>query len=118
MSEANACRQWLNDINWDMIHEDAVTMFLEWGNNNWHDAMRLPVRGTDDFSIYFVIDTWEEPKVVLMKMTKYGSTTLCEKRIPEDMARRYIESIGGIKGIHELSPEIKQWLEKELEKNE
>lgn len=118
MSELNACRQWLNDINWDMIHEDAVTMFLEWGNNNWHDAMRLPVRGTDDFSIYFVIDTWEEPRVVLMKMTKYGSTTLCEKRIPEDMAKRYIESIGGIKGIHELSPEIKQWIEKELEKNE
>lgn len=118
MSELNACRQWLNDINWDMIHEDAVTMFLEWGNNNWHDAMRLPVRGTDDFSIYFVIDTWEEPKVVLMKMTKYGSTTLCEKRIPEDMAKRYIESIGGIKGIHELSPEIKQWIEKELGKNE
>jgi hypothetical protein len=118
MTELNACRQWLNDINWDMIHEDAVTMFLEWGNNNWRDAMRLPVRGTDDFSIYFVIDTWEEPKVVLMKMTKYGSTTLCEKRIPEDMAKRYLESIGGIKGIHELSPEIKQWLEKELEKND
>lgn len=118
MSELNACRQWLNDINWDMIHEDAVTMFLEWGNNNWRDAMRLPVRGTDDYSIYFVIDTWEEPKVVLMKMTKYGSTTLCEKRIPEDMAKRYLESIGNIKGIHELSPEIKQWLEKELENNE
>jgi hypothetical protein len=118
MSELNACRQWLNDINWDMIHEDAVTMFLEWGNNNWRDAMRLPVRGTDDFSIYFVIDTWEEPKVVLMKMTKYGSTTLCEKRLPEDMAKRYLESIGDLKGIHELSPEIKQWLEKELEKNE
>lgn len=118
MSELNACRQWLNDINWDMIHEDAVTMFLEWGNNNWHDAMRPPVRGTDDYSIYFVIDTWEEPKVVLMKMTKHGSTTLCEKRLPENMAKRYLESIGGLKGIHELSPEIKQWLEKELEKNE
>ncbi len=51
-------------------------------------------------------------------MTKYGSTTLCEKRIPDDMAKRYLESIGGLKGIHELSPEIKGWLEKELEKNE
>jgi hypothetical protein len=118
MNELNACRQWLNDINWDMIHEDAVTMFLEWGNNNWRDAMRLPVRGSDDFSIYFVVDTWEEPKVVLMKMTKYGSTTLCEKRLSKDMAKRYLESIGGLKGIHELSPEIKQWLEKELGKNE
>ncbi len=118
MNELNACRQWLNEINWDMIHEDAVTMFLEWGNNNWRDALRTPVRGTDDYSIYFVIDTWEEPKIVLMKMTKYGSTTLCEKRLPEDIAKRYMESIGGIKGIHELSSDIKQWLENELEKTE
>ncbi|MFO8085458.1 MAG: hypothetical protein R6U27_14195 [Desulfobacterales bacterium] len=117
MNELNACRQWLNEINWDMIHEDAVTMFLEWGNNNWRDAMRRPVRGTDDYSIYFVVDTWEEPKVVLMKMTKYGSTILCEKRLPQDIAQSYVQSIGGIKGIHELSPEIRQWLEKELEKN-
>jgi len=115
MNELNACRQWLNDINWHMIHEDAVTMFLEWGNNNWRDAMRLPVRGADDYSIYFVVDTWEKPKVVLMKMTKYGSTTLCEKYLPEEMAKHYLDSIGGLKGIHELSPEIKQWLEKELE---
>lgn len=116
MSDLNACKQWLNDVNWDMIHEDAVTMFLEWGNNNWHDAMRQPVRSSDEHAIYFVIDTWAEPKVVLMKMTNYGSTTLCEKRLPEDLAKRYLKSIGGLRGIHELSPEVKDWLVTELDK--
>lgn len=116
MSDLNACRQWLNEVNWDMIHEDAVTMFLEWGNNNWRDALRPPVRGSDDYSIYFVIDTWAEPKIVLMRMDKYGSTCLCEKRLPEDLARRYLESIGGLRGIHELSPEVRDWLAAELEK--
>ncbi|HDQ40146.1 MAG TPA: hypothetical protein ENN39_03865 [Desulfonatronum sp.] len=116
VSDLNACKQWLNEVNWDMIHEDAVTMFLEWGNNNWHDAMRLPVRGSDDYSLYFVVDTWAEPKVVLMKMSNYGSTTLCEKRLPHDLAQRYLQSIGGLRGIHELNTEVKEWLTAELEK--
>jgi hypothetical protein len=116
MSDENVCKQWLNEINWDMVHTDAVTMYLEWGNNNWRDAVRTPVRGSDDYSIYFVVDTWDEPKVSLLKMTKYGSTTLCEKVLPKDIAERYMASIGRLKGIHELSPEIVSWLEKELEK--
>lgn len=116
MSDLNTYRQWLNEVNWDMIHEDAVTMFLEWGNNNWHDAMRRPVRGSGEYSIYFVIDTWDQPKVVLMKMDNYGSTSLYEKRLPEDIARRYLDSIGGLRGIHELCPEVKDWLVAELEK--
>jgi hypothetical protein len=116
MSDENVCRQWLNEINWDMVHTDAVTMYLEWGNNNWRDAVRPPVRGSDDYSIYFVVDTWDVPKVVLLKMTKYGSTTLCEKELPPDIAERYLASIGRLKGVHELSPEIVSWLEKELEK--
>lgn len=114
-NDENACKQWLNEVNWDMVHTDAVTMYLEWGNNNWRDAMRPPVTGSDDYSIYFVVDTWETPKVVLMKMTKYGSTTLCEKNLPDDLAEQYLKEIGGLKGIHELTPSIRKWLEKELE---
>lgn len=114
MSE-NACKQWLNEVNWDMIHEDAVTMYLEWGNNNWKDALRPPVADSDGYSIYFVVDTWAAPKVVLMRMDKYGSTTLCEKQISEPLASQYLQSIGGLKGIHELSPEIRSWLEQELD---
>jgi hypothetical protein len=62
-----------------------------------------------------VVDTWAAPKVVLMRMDKYGSTTLCEKQIPEPLASQYLQSIGGLKGIHELSPEIRSWLEQELD---
>ena len=25
------CKLWLNEVNWDMVHEDAVTMYLEMG---------------------------------------------------------------------------------------
>jgi hypothetical protein len=114
--DANACKQWLNEVNWDMIHEDAVTLYLEWGNNNYRDAMRSPVTKSGEYSIYFAIDTWDEPKVVLMKMDNYGSTILCSKKIPDDLAKELLEDIQNIKGILELTPPIKEWLEKELDR--
>lgn len=115
MSE-NACKAWLNEVNWDIIHEDAVTMYLEWGNNNFKDDIRKPVTLSDDYSVYFVVDTWgEHPKAVLMKMNKYGSETLCEKRLPDALAKEFLKQVGGIKGIHEMTEPVKDWLIKELE---
>ncbi|WP_419785671.1 DVU0772 family protein [Pseudodesulfovibrio sp.] len=116
MSEdANTCKQWLNEVNWDMIHEDAVTLYLEWGNNNYRDAMRSPVTRSGEYSIYFAIDTWEAPKVVLMRMNNYGSTVLCSKKIPDDLAKDLEKELGGIKGILALTPAVRDWLEKELD---
>lgn len=114
MNEAE-CKVWLNEVNWDMIHEDAVTMYLEWGNNNFKDALRQPVTLSDDYSVYFVVDTWREPKVVLMKMNKYGSESLCEKALPKELSESFMKDIGGLKGIHELTDEVKAWLQAELE---
>ncbi|WP_027184758.1 DVU0772 family protein [Desulfovibrio inopinatus] len=108
------CKTWLNEVNWDMVHEDAVTMYLEWGNNNFHDLVRRPVVSRDEYSIYFVVNTWDEPKVVLMKMNNYGSTTLCEKKLPADMGKRFMEQNGELRGIFELNDEVKDWLMKEL----
>ena len=45
------------DISWDLTPEHAVTMYLEWGNNDWHSEYP-PVRSKDDMSNYFVVDTW------------------------------------------------------------
>lgn len=112
----NDCRLWLNEVNWDMIHEDAVTMYLEWGNNNFKDAIRAPVTRSDEYSVYFVVDTWSgEPVVELLKMNNYGSETLCKKAVPEDMGKRFMEEIGHLKGMHQLNEELRVWLEKEMD---
>lgn len=113
-----ACRSWLNEIDWDMIHEDAITMYLEWGNNNFKDDLRRPVTGHGDYSIYFVCDTWAEPKVVLLKMNNYGSQTLCEKKLPPGISERYLEYVHRLRGIHELNDEVKAWIQAEMEKPE
>lgn len=114
--DTNACKQWLNEVNWDMIHEDAVTLYLEWGNNNYRDAMRSPVTTSGEYSIYFAVDTWEAPKVVLMRMDNYGSTILCSKKLPPELAKELKDDIKDIKGILELPPYVKEWLIRELEK--
>ena len=113
-NEFTACKEWINEVNWDMIHEDAVTLYLEWGNNNYRDDMRSPVTRSGEYSVYFAIDTWDAPKAVLMKMDNYGSQVLCSKQVPENLARELREDIKGIKGILELTPPIKEWLQAEV----
>lgn len=114
-TDCSTCKEWINEVNWDMIHEDAVTLYLEWGNNNYRGGTRSPVTTSGEYSVYFAIDTWEEPKAVLMKMDNYGSTVLCSKPVPENLARELREDIKGIKGIIEPTPPIKQWLRQEFD---
>jgi len=110
------CRPWINEVSWDLIHEDAVTMYLEWGNNNFMDDLRRPVTLSGEYSIYFVVNTWDEPKVVLTKMNNYGSQALCERNLPPELAEGFMRSIGGLRGIHEPSEEIKEWLKTEYKR--
>jgi hypothetical protein len=113
-NDFQACKQWINEVNWDMIHEDAVTLYLEWGNNNYRDDMRSPVTRSGEYSVYFAIDTWDAPKAVLMKMDNYGSQVLCSKEVPEKLAKELKDDIKNIKGILELTPPIKEWLRQEV----
>ena len=60
----------LYNIDWNLSPEHAVTMYLEWGNNDWHSEYP-PVRSKDDVSHYFVVDSWQEPPVIrLVKETE------------------------------------------------
>ena len=49
----------LYDISWNLSPEHAVTMYLEWGNNDWHSEYP-PVRSKEDVSHYFVVDRHQE----------------------------------------------------------
>lgn len=115
--DLKACRTWLDEVDWDMVHEDAVTMYLEWGNNNFKDTLRPPVVSADQYSVYFVVDTWEEPKVVLMKMNNYGSESLCEKKLPPKLAESFQKEFGSLRGIHEPTEEVKAWIHTLVDKS-
>ena len=66
----------LYDISWNLSPEHAVTMYLEWGNNDWHSEYP-PVRSKEDVSHYFVVDSWgKEPVIRLVRRNSENAEDL------------------------------------------
>ena len=100
-------------IDWDMTPEEAVTLYLEWGNN-WRKD-RAPVRSKDDKSYYFIVDTWEnEPQVRLVKINSDGARDLAVLALPAAFQKEFMSSVGYKKGVYPINKDIQQWLEAEL----
>jgi len=102
------------DIDWDLSPEQAVTMYLEWGNNDWR-ARHAPVRSRADFSTYFVVDAWEDPPVVrLVRRNSENAEELVSLPLPEHLRAAWTREYGKLKGVFEPTPAIKAWLKDEL----
>lgn len=101
-------------IDWDLTPEHAVTMYLEWGNNDWNSQYG-PVRSASDESIYFVVDTWEEsPKIRLVRRNMEEAIDLTSFPLPEHLMSGFKRSNGNIRGITSPTDEIKDWLRQEM----
>ena len=60
-------------IEWNLDPADAVTLYLEWGNNDWR-AEHPPVRSKDDFAHYFVLDNWTDHPTLRLVMRNSEAT--------------------------------------------
>ncbi|MFP4169200.1 MAG: DVU0772 family protein [Desulfonatronovibrionaceae bacterium] len=101
-------------IDWEMTPEEAVTLYLEWGNN-WRKGERPPVRSKDDYSVYFVVNTWEgRPRLYLIRRNSEEARELLEIGLPGDLSDRFMRQVGGSKGVFPITPEIRTWLEREM----
>ena len=102
----------VNAIDWDMTPEEAVTLYLEWGNNWSHGKM---VRSKDDVSYYFVVNTWEEdPGIYLIRRNSEEATEVAKIDIPQALKHRLLKETADRKGVYTLNDEVKQWLRDEL----
>ncbi len=102
-------------IDWDMAPTDAVTLYLEWGNNSWH-AQHQPVRSKSDFTNYFVVDTWgDEPVVRLVRRNSENAEDLLTLELPRALLASFKEEYGNLRGVFEPTPEIKEWLKAQVE---
>lgn len=102
-------------IDWDLSPETAVTLYLEWGNNDWR-APHPPVRSKNDVSLYFVVDAWKEPLTVrLVRRNSETAEDLVSIPLPEALAQAFREEYGDLKGVFEPLPEIKDWLRTQLD---
>jgi hypothetical protein len=102
----------INEIDWDMTPEEAVTLYLEWGNNWTHGKM---VKSKNDVSHYFVVNTWDEPpKIYLIKRNSEEAVELAIIDMPEKLREDFLESVAHNKGVYAINEEVRAWLEKEL----
>lgn len=100
-------------IDWDMTPEEAVTRYLEWGNN-WSHGKNL-VRSKNDFSRYFVVNTWDiPPRIYFIQRNSQAAVELAVTDMPHELRSRFMESVGHRKGVYAINEEIKAWLEKKL----
>jgi len=103
----------LNAIDWNMTPEEAVRLYLEWGNN-WASGNYV-IRSKEDVSLYFVINTWEKiPVIYLIRRNSEQADELAKINLPSDLKNRFLDSIGNNKGVYAIDDEIKNWLKSEL----
>jgi len=104
----------IDAIDWEMTPEEAVRLYLEWGNN-WSRGYHM-IRSKNDVSHYFVLNTWEEdPIVYFVRRNSEGSVELARIEVPPGLKEKIREDTSSHKGIYAVEDEVKEWLKEELE---
>ena len=103
-------RELIDSIDWDMTPEEAITLYLEWGNN-WSHGRRIISK--DDSSLYFVLNTWgERPVIFLVWRNSDGATELAMFFPPDELIDRLTARH---KGVYAVEGKVKNWLREELD---
>jgi hypothetical protein len=102
-------------IDWEMTPEDAVAIYLEWGNNGYRGGYQNAVKGKEDHSHYFVVNTWgERPTVTLVYRNSDGAKELAMLPLPDPLAGSFMKDVYHHKGVYPVNAEVREWLEAEL----
>lgn len=116
MTELEKIRQnprLVDEIDWDMTPEEAVRLYLEWGNN-WASGNYV-IRSKDDETLYFVVSTWKEPPMVyLIRRNSEEAKEIAAIRMPKAIEDQYRKENGNLKGVYAVEGVVKEWLKKEL----
>ncbi len=103
----------IDAIDWDMTPEEAVRLYLEWGNN-WASGNYV-IRSSLDVSYYFVLNTWgERPVVYLVKRSSEEAEELAALELPRELEQLCRSEYGTLKGVFAVEGAIKEWLRSEL----
>ncbi|MFZ7125568.1 MAG: DVU0772 family protein [Desulfobacterales bacterium] len=104
----------LNAIDWEMTPEEAVRLYLEWGNN-WANRKTYVIRSKDDVCHYFVVNTWgEKPRIFFIRRNSEEARELAEIEMPPALQERFLASVGHNKGVYAVDGEVRNWLKSQL----
>ncbi len=111
LEELKNHRELINSIDWEMTPENAVRVYLEWGNI-YARGDGYVVRSKSDFSVYFVVNCWSKPYYIyLIKRNSEEAIELAKFELPKQFERPVCE----LKGVYAIEGELKEWLKKELD---
>jgi hypothetical protein len=100
-------------INWEMTPEEAVRLYLEWGNN-WARGDGYVIRSRDDHTLYFVVNCWEKPYYIyLIKRNSDEAQEIAKFELPPEFEKPICE----LKGVYAPEEDLKKWLKSELNVN-
>lgn len=112
LKEISKDREIVESIDWDMTPEEAVTLYLEWGNNWSHGKM---VRSKNDVSYYFVVNTWNDPPVIyLIRRNSEEAVELAAVDLPEHLRVGFLEWAAHRRSVYPPNSEVIEWLKIEL----
>lgn len=113
LDELKQNRDILNRIDWDMTPEEAVRLYLEWGNN-WSRGNYV-IRSKTDMCYYFTVYAWEDPPVVyLIRRNSEEAVELAKIPLPEPLGKAFMAEVGHIKGVYALNAGVRDWLKSQL----
>ena len=114
LEDIKANNDLLNKIDWEMTPEEAVRLYLEWGNN-WAMAKRYVIRSVDDETHYFVVYNWEEkPYILLIRRDSSEAEELARIEIPKDVQKAFRDSVGDNHGVYAVEGKVREWLQGRL----
>ncbi len=97
-------------IDWNMTPEEAVRLYLEWGNN-WARGDGYVIASKSDYTTYFVVNCWRKPYYIyLIRRNSDEAVELAKFELPKQFERDVCE----LKGVYAPDDEIKAWLKQEL----
>ncbi len=109
LEDLKADKKLIDYIDWEMTPEEAVTLYLEWGNNWSHGRY---VKSKNDVSHYFVLNTWEKkPVIFLIRRNSEEASEIAAFEVPDEYTEDLLRSN---KGVYAVDGEIKGWLMEEL----
>jgi len=114
LAELRENRHLVDAIDWDMSPEEAVRLYLEWGNN-WSRGYRM-VRSKEDETYYFVLNTWEDvPVVYFIRRASEGAVELARIEVPKHLSHQLDLGQGIQRGVYAVEDRIRDWLKEELD---
>jgi hypothetical protein len=103
-------RKLIDSIDWEMTPEEAVRLYLEWGNN-WTRGNYV-IRSKEDVSHYFVVNTWgERPVVYLIRRNSEEAVELAKFYMPHKVESAFLSTVGNHKGVYAVEGAVKEWLQ-------